>query len=125
MTDDIIGRYESVSKSYGGLTVVKDLDLDIRRGEFLSLLGPSGSGKTTTLMMLAGLQSPSNGHIFLNGRPIDGIPPHRRNIGGWDPDSVGPMLEHYFNLPLDEINRRYMDYLKVVAYEEYTEQFAS
>jgi len=50
---------------------------------------------------------------------------HRRNIGGWDPDSVGPMLEHYFNLPLDEINRRYMDYLKVVAYEEYTEQFAS
>ncbi|KRB30993.1 spermidine/putrescine ABC transporter ATP-binding protein [Mesorhizobium sp. Root695] len=81
MTDDIIGRYESVSKSYGGLTVVKDLDLDIRRGEFLSLLGPSGSGKTTTLMMLAGLQSPSSGHIFLNGRPIDGIPPHRRNIG--------------------------------------------
>ncbi|MGO4563333.1 ABC transporter ATP-binding protein [Rhizobiales bacterium 3FA27D7] len=81
MTDNIISRYENVSKSYGGLTVVKNLDLDIHRGEFLSLLGPSGSGKTTTLMMLAGLQSPSSGHIFLNDRPIEGIPPHRRNIG--------------------------------------------
>ncbi len=50
---------------------------------------------------------------------------HRRNVGGWDPDSVGPILEHYFNLPMDEINRRYMQYLKVVAYEEYQEQFAS
>jgi len=81
MTDDIIGRYENVSKFYGSMAVVKNLDLDIRRGEFLSLLGPSGSGKTTTLMMLAGLQSPSSGHIFLNGRPIETTPPHRRNIG--------------------------------------------
>ncbi|MBL9063127.1 ABC transporter ATP-binding protein [Tabrizicola sp.] len=81
MTDDIIGRYENVSKFYGSMAVVKNLNLDIRRGEFLSLLGPSGSGKTTTLMMLAGLQSPSSGHIFLNGRPIETTPPHRRNIG--------------------------------------------
>ena len=81
MTDDIIGRYEKVSKFYGSMAVVKNLNLDIRRGEFLSLLGPSGSGKNTTLMMLAGLQSPSSGHIFLNGRPIETTPPHRRNIG--------------------------------------------
>ncbi|MGB3390585.1 MAG: ABC transporter ATP-binding protein [Pseudaminobacter sp.] len=81
MSDDIISRYRDVSKSYGSHAVVKDLNLDIRRGEFLSLLGPSGSGKTTTLMMLAGLQSPTSGNILLDGVPIEGIPPHRRNIG--------------------------------------------
>jgi putative spermidine/putrescine transport system ATP-binding protein len=81
MRNDIISRYENVSKSYGNVAVVKDLNFDIRRGEFLSLLGPSGSGKTTTLMMLAGLQSPTSGHILLDNMPIEGIPPHKRNIG--------------------------------------------
>ncbi|MCB2093000.1 MAG: ABC transporter ATP-binding protein [Rhodobacteraceae bacterium] len=81
MSDDIVARYENVSKDYDGVKVVSDLTFDIRRGEFLSLLGPSGSGKTTTLMMLAGLQSPSSGNIFLDGRPIVGIPAHQRNIG--------------------------------------------
>src|SRR5262249_55972361 len=50
-------------------------------GEFLTLLGPSGSGKTTTLMMLAGFEVPTNGRIDLDGRPIDNVPPHKRNIG--------------------------------------------
>lgn len=81
MASDIITSYEKVVKSYGPLTVVKGLDLEIRRGEFLSLLGPSGSGKTTTLMMLAGLETPTSGRILLDGTPIEGIPPHRRNIG--------------------------------------------
>lgn len=81
MAGDIVTRYENVVKSYGALTVVKGLDLDVRRGEFLSLLGPSGSGKTTTLMMLAGLETPTSGRILLDGVPIEGIPPHRRNIG--------------------------------------------
>ncbi|WP_347310812.1 ABC transporter ATP-binding protein [Defluviimonas sp. SAOS-178_SWC] len=81
MCDDIVARYENVSKDYDGVKVVKDLTFDIKRGEFLSLLGPSGSGKTTTLMMLAGLQSPSSGNIYLDRKPIVGIPPHRRNIG--------------------------------------------
>lgn len=81
MAGDVVTRYENVMKAYGGLTVVKNLNLEIKRGEFLSLLGPSGSGKTTTLMMLAGLQSPTSGRILLDGTPIEGIPPHRRNIG--------------------------------------------
>lgn len=59
------------------------------------------------------------------GQAYDPSGTHQRNVGGWDPSSVGPMLEHYFDLPLDEINRRYMEYLNVVAYEEYQEQFAS
>ncbi len=75
-------RFESVQKSYDGETlVVKDLNLDIARGEFLTMLGPSGSGKTTTLMMLAGFEPATHGEIFLNGRPINDVPPHKRGIG--------------------------------------------
>lgn len=81
MADPVIVRYENVVKTYGALNVVKNLDLEVRRGEFLSLLGPSGSGKTTTLMMLAGLEQPTSGRIRLDGAQIEGIPPHRRNIG--------------------------------------------
>ena len=75
-------RFSGVQKTYDGDTlVVRSLDLDIRRGEFLSLLGPSGSGKTTCLMMLAGFESPTAGEITLNGQPITRTPPHKRDFG--------------------------------------------
>ena len=75
-------RFAGVQKSYDGVQlVVRQLDLDIRRGEFLTLLGPSGSGKTTTLMMLAGFESPTAGEILLDGKPITRTPPHKRNFG--------------------------------------------
>ncbi|EJZ21932.1 ATP-binding cassette domain-containing protein, partial [Rhizobium sp. Pop5] len=74
-------RFEKISKSFGLHQVVKDLSLDIERGEFVSLLGPSGSGKTTLLMMLAGFENPTAGGIFLDGRRIDRLPPHRREMG--------------------------------------------
>ena len=75
-------RFAGVQKTYDGVQlVVRQLDLDIRRGEFLTLLGPSGSGKTTTLMMLAGFESPTAGEILLDGRPITRTPPHKRNFG--------------------------------------------
>ena len=75
-------KFEQVDKSYDGKElVVKGLDLDIAEGEFLTLLGPSGSGKTTTLMMLAGFETPTNGDIYFDGRPINNIPPHKRGIG--------------------------------------------
>ncbi len=71
-----------MQKSYDGKSlVVKDLNLAIGRGEFLTLLGPSGSGKTTCLMMLAGFETATHGDIFLAGRPINNIPPHKRGIG--------------------------------------------
>jgi len=74
--------FTGVQKTYDGINlVVRDLNLDIRQGEFLSLLGPSGSGKTTTLMMLAGFESPTAGEISLNGVPITRTPPHKRNFG--------------------------------------------
>jgi putative spermidine/putrescine transport system ATP-binding protein len=75
-------QFIAVQKSYDGETlVVKDLDLSIRAGEFLTMLGPSGSGKTTTLLMLAGFEVPTHGRIYLDGKSIDDVPPHRRNIG--------------------------------------------
>ncbi|MEE8352731.1 MAG: ABC transporter ATP-binding protein [Rhodospirillales bacterium] len=75
-------RFENVQKSYDGETlVVKDLNLEIARGEFLTMLGPSGSGKTTTLMMVAGFEPATHGDIFLNDQPINNVPPHKRGIG--------------------------------------------
>ncbi len=75
-------RFRGVQKTYDGVhLVVRQLDLDIQRGEFLTLLGPSGSGKTTTLMMLAGFESPTAGDIVLDGRPITRTPPHKRHFG--------------------------------------------
>jgi putative spermidine/putrescine transport system ATP-binding protein len=75
-------RFDSVRKSYDGDTyVVRALDLSVPQGEFLTLLGPSGSGKTTSLMMLAGFEAPSAGEIHLDGRRIDQVPAHQRNIG--------------------------------------------
>ncbi|MEM9013140.1 MAG: ABC transporter ATP-binding protein [Pseudomonadota bacterium] len=74
--------FDRVQKSYDGETlVVKDLNLAIGRGEFLTMLGPSGSGKTTCLMMLAGFETATHGDILLGGRPINNIPPHKRDIG--------------------------------------------
>ena len=75
-------RFDNVQKSYDGVTlVVKSLNLDIAKGEFLTMLGPSGSGKTTCLMMLAGFEPATHGEIFLDTRPINKVPPHKRGIG--------------------------------------------
>src|ERR1700730_17945607 len=74
--------FAGVSKTYDGVHyVVEGLDLEVAKGEFVSLLGPSGSGKTTTLMMLAGFESATQGEIRLNGKRLDDKPPHQRDIG--------------------------------------------
>ncbi|MBD3894464.1 ABC transporter ATP-binding protein [Halomonas sp. ML-15] len=79
---EIFARFTNVQKSYDGVElVVKDFNLDIRKGEFVTLLGPSGSGKTTCLMMMAGFETPTHGEILLKGEPISGLPPHKRGIG--------------------------------------------
>ena len=79
---DAFVEFERVQKSYDGETlVVKDLNLSMPKGEFLTMLGPSGSGKTTCLMMLAGFETATHGDIKLAGRAINNIPPHKRGIG--------------------------------------------
>ena len=79
---DSFVAFDRVQKSYDGETlVVKDLNLTMPKGEFLTMLGPSGSGKTTCLMMLAGFETATHGEILLDGKPINNIPPHKRGIG--------------------------------------------
>jgi putative spermidine/putrescine transport system ATP-binding protein len=76
-------EFDHVFKHYAGSTsaAVDDLNLHIEAGEFLTLLGPSGSGKTTTLMLLAGFETPNSGTIRLAGKAIEALPAHQRNIG--------------------------------------------
>ncbi|WP_340107135.1 ABC transporter ATP-binding protein [Pikeienuella sp. HZG-20] len=84
MTSDAraIVEFKNVDKSYDGVSyAVRDLDLVLREGEFITLLGPSGSGKTTTLMMLAGFEQPTSGDILYEGRGLASIPAHKRNFG--------------------------------------------
>ena len=74
---DSFVKFDKVDKSYDGeVLVVKNLNVDIPKGEFLTMLGPSGSGKTTTLMMLAGFETPTSGEIYLEGEAINKIPPY-------------------------------------------------
>ena len=80
--DKPLVRFVEIQKSYDGETlVVKNLNLEVGEGEFLTMLGPSGSGKTTCLMMLAGFEPATHGEIFLQERPINKVPPHKRGIG--------------------------------------------
>ncbi len=69
-----------VTKRFGSMVAVDDLDLIVQPGEFLSLLGPSGCGKTTTLRMLAGFEQPDDGYIRISGQYVQGIPPYERNV---------------------------------------------
>ncbi len=73
-------RFEGVTKRFGELAAVDNLNLEIESGEFFSLLGPSGCGKTTTLRMVAGFEQPTEGRIFLDGEPVEAVPPYRRNV---------------------------------------------
>lgn len=80
MTDSFGVEVRNVSKRFGDVTAVDDLDLQIRDGEFFSLIGPSGCGKTTTLRMVAGFEQPTAGEITINGRPVAGTPPYQRPV---------------------------------------------
>jgi spermidine/putrescine transport system ATP-binding protein len=71
-------RLERVSKHFGDLVAVKDLDLDIGRGEFFTMLGPSGCGKTTTLRMVAGFEQPTAGRVLIEGSDVAGLPSYKR-----------------------------------------------
>jgi spermidine/putrescine transport system ATP-binding protein len=71
-------RLEDVSKYFGAVVAVRDMDLDVGAGEFFTLLGPSGCGKTTTLRMVAGFEEPTSGRILIEGEDVAGLPAHRR-----------------------------------------------
>lgn len=74
-------RFEGIAKSFGPIQALRPTDLDIRQGEFLTLLGPSGSGKTTLLNICAGYLEPTAGRLLVDGTDITAVPPRRRNMG--------------------------------------------
>lgn len=117
-------RLDSLGKQYGSFDAVKDVSLNVRQGEFVTLLGPSGSGKTTTLMMIAGFVDPSSGRIEVNGRDVTDDPPNRRDIGMvFQNYALFPHLTVYKNVafplqvrkrPMAEVRARTMEALAVV-----------
>ncbi|MCU0831410.1 MAG: ABC transporter ATP-binding protein [Rhizobiaceae bacterium] len=72
---------QHLEKSFGETRVVKDFNLGIAKGEFVSLLGPSGCGKTTVLRMIAGFETPSSGAVIVDGKDVTGLRPNQRNVG--------------------------------------------
>ena len=127
---DSFVKFEKVDKSYDGeILVVKDLNLDIPQGEFLTMLGPSGSGKTTCLMMLAGFETPTNGEIYLDGEPISNIPPNKRGIGMvFQNYALFPHMTVQENLkfplevrkiPTDEIEKKVANALAMVELQDF------
>ena len=67
-------------KSFGSVTAVDDVDLEVYDGEFFAMLGPSGSGKTTVLRMIAGFETPTSGSVFLGGTDATALPSYRRDV---------------------------------------------
>ncbi len=85
MNGEVMVHLSGVSRSYGPVRAVRNLDLEVKKGEILALLGPSGCGKTTTLRLIAGFESPGSGSVKVGGRTIAGpgisVPPERRRVG--------------------------------------------
>ena len=126
-------KFDKVDKSYDGKTlVVKDLQLDIEEGEFVTMLGPSGSGKTTCLMMLAGFETPTHGEIYLDGKAISSIPPHKRGIGMvFQNYALFPHMTVYENLafplrvrkiPKDEADKKIDKALSMVSLQGFADR---
>jgi spermidine/putrescine transport system ATP-binding protein len=77
-TNDI--EFRSVSKSYGAVTAVSDINLQVPKGAFVALLGPSACGKTTCLRMIGAFEQPTTGEVLINGQPMNGVPAYRRPV---------------------------------------------
>ena len=105
-----------VTKRFGNVYAVNDLDLEVEDGEYFAFLGPSGCGKTTTLRLIAGLTEPDEGQVLLGGRDVVGVPPEDRSIGlVFQHFELFPSMTVYENvaysltlqgLPEDEIEKK-------------------
>lgn len=128
MTQNII-ELRNVSKSINGLDILYNINLEVRNGEFLTLLGPSGCGKTTLLRLISGFEQPTTGNIFIGGKDVDGLPPHLRHVHTvFQSYALFPHMTVFDNvafglrcqkLPKAEIDTRVAEVLKVVKLEKY------
>ena len=129
---DIIINLEHISHSFGDKKVLQDINLYIKKGEFITFLGPSGCGKTTLLRLIAGFLSPDEGVITLEGKDISELPPHKRPLNTvFQRYALFPHLDVYDNvafglklqkLPVEEINSRVEKVLKLVSMTDYEDR---
>ena len=132
MAKDYIIDIQHLSKSFGGVKVLDDINFYIRKGEFITLLGPSGCGKTTLLRQIAGFIAPDEGKILLEGKDISGIPPYQRPLNTvFQRYALFPHLDVYDNiafglklqkLPAAEIEKRVKKMLKMVSMTDYEDR---
>jgi putative spermidine/putrescine transport system ATP-binding protein len=125
--------FERLGKAFGDTDVVKDVSLTIREGEFVSLLGPSGCGKTTILRMVAGLVTPSRGHVLIGQDDVTALPPNKRGLGlVFQSYALFPHLTVFENVAFGlrrrkvegaELDRRVKDALALVRLDAYGERF--
>jgi spermidine/putrescine transport system ATP-binding protein len=122
-----------VFKVYNGETVVRGIDLEIRQGEFFSILGPSGCGKTTTLRIIAGFEEPTGGEVLIRGKSVLGVPPYQRPVNTvfqsyalfshltvWDNVAFGLRLKHCDKA---ELRERVGDALRLVKMESFGRRY--
>lgn len=131
MVNNVI-ELRDVSKSIHGQEILKNINLEVRNGEFLTLLGPSGCGKTTLLRLISGFEDPSTGAIFINGHNVEGLPPHLRHVHTvFQSYALFPHMNVFDNvafglrcrkLPKKEINERVTEALKIVKLEKYSQR---
>lgn len=130
--DRNIIELRGVSKHYHDNPVLHNINLEVKNGEFLTLLGPSGCGKTTLLRLVSGFEEPSNGTIHIDGRNVDGLPPHHRHVNTvFQSYALFPHMNVFNNvafglrckgLSQEQISQRVMEALRMVKLESYTER---
>jgi len=120
--------YENVTKHFGDVVAVNDLDMEVADKEFLVLLGPSGCGKTTALRLLAGLEELTQGNIYIEGQLVNDVPPKDRDIAMvFQSYALYPHMSVYDNMafglklrktPKDEIDRRVKEAARILRIDE-------
>lgn len=118
-----------IHKSLHGHEILHNIHLEVREGEFLTLLGPSGCGKTTLLRLISGFEEPTKGHIFIDGKDVSGLPPHQRHVHTvFQSYALFPHMTVFDNIafglrcqkvPFAEIKERVADVLKMVKLEKF------
>ena len=130
--NDVIIKIEHLSKSFGDKKVLDDINLEIKRGEFVTFLGPSGCGKTTTLRFIAGFNTADEGKLIMEGKDITDVPPFRRPLNTvFQRYALFPHLDVYDNIafglklnkvPEEEIDKRVTKVLKLVSMSDYEDR---